>query len=111
MKSFEEIEMIAKSRDDFKELIRAPDGMALLLGRIRIVLSNGGGWDHVSVSLSNRTPRYQEMKMVKRMCFKSDEWAMELHPPPSSYVSVHPYVLHLWRPQNGAIPTPDPGMV
>ena len=63
------------------------------------ILSVGGGWDHIAVSYIARTPTYQEMKLVKRLCFRDDEWAYELHPPPDKYVSIHGNALHLWRPQ------------
>lgn len=111
MKNLDDIERILKARSDLKHFDRAEDGLVFLIGRLRVVLSTGGGWDHVSVSLSDRTPRYQEMKMIKLLCFRPDEWAIELHPPPSRYVSIHPYVLHMWRPHNLDIPIPDERMV
>ena len=79
--------------------------------KLKVVASCGLGWDHVSVSLKNRTPRYQEMKMVKRIFFEDDEWAMELHPPGKSYISVNDNVLHLWRPHVATIPTPPKELV
>jgi len=36
---------------------------------------------------------------------------MQIHPRKSEYVNCHPYVLHLWRPINQVIPTPNPLMV
>jgi hypothetical protein len=91
------------------------DGGAFLVpfeGRnLRVIASNGLGWDHLSVSLSNRTPNWREMECVKRMFFKDDEWAFQLHAPPSAHINIHPYVLHIWRPQHLPIPTPDNGMV
>ena len=71
------------------------------------VASNGDGWDHVSVSLSNRCPNWAEMEHVKRAFFKDDETAMQLHVPPSDHVNHHPHCLHLWRPNDGReIPRP-----
>jgi hypothetical protein len=81
-------------------------GMIFRLGPLRVILSDGASWDHVSVSCANRVPRYEEMKRIKRICFLPDEWAMELHAPPSKHISIHPYVLHLWRPRTVAIPLP-----
>jgi hypothetical protein len=78
---------------------------------LRILASNGDGWDHVSVSLVSRCPRWAEMEQVKRMFFLPDEVAMQLHVPASDHISVHPYCLHLWRPHEGAIPLPPPAMV
>ena len=71
------------------------------IGDLGVVVSLVGGWDHVVVSVIDRTPTYQEMKAIKRLCFRDDEWAYELHPPPSDYISVHDNALHMWRPQDG----------
>jgi len=91
-----------------------PDGWGMMftLGPLLVGLSSGGlGWDHVSVSRKDRVPRYEEMVKIKRICFKPNEWAMELHAPPSKHISCHPYCLHLWRPLNADIPTPPEIMV
>lgn len=79
-----------------------------------VVASFGGGWDHVSVTLSvPRCPKWSEMCMVKDMFFEPEESVMQLHPPKSQYVNNHPWCLHLWRPQNGfgTIPLPDKSFV
>jgi hypothetical protein len=94
-----------------EDLIEGAWGLAAQIGDIRIIIGCGLGWDHVSVSLEYRCPLYDEMKAIKRLCFRDDEWAMELHAPPSKHISRHPYVLHLWRPQDVAIPTPPEIMV
>jgi hypothetical protein len=39
------------------------------------------------------------MAFVKRLFFRDDETAMQLHVPASDHVNQHPYCLHLWRPQ------------
>lgn len=75
------------------------------------IASWGGGWDHVSVSRPDRLPVYAEMKMVKRLFFLDDEWAMEYHPPIDKYISINPNTLHLWRPNNQQFPTPPEWMV
>jgi hypothetical protein len=77
-----------------------------------VIASSGMGWDHVSVSRKNRCPNWEEMEKVKRLFFKDDEAAMQLHVPPAQHINVHPYCLHLWRPNDGReIPLPDPIMV
>jgi hypothetical protein len=68
-------------------------------------------WDHVSVSLPRRCPNWPEMEFVKRLFFRDDEAAMQLHPPLSDYVSCHPYCLHIWRPTEAAIPLPPSSFV
>ena len=73
---------------------------------MRIVASSDGGWDHVSVSRGKRCPNWPEMEHVKRLFFKDDETAMQLHVPVTDHISVHPYCLHLWRPQQTEIPRP-----
>ena len=78
---------------------------------LTVIASSSDGWDHVSVSLPNRCPNWQEMEYVKRMFFRDAETAMQLHVPPSDHISVHPYCLHLWRPHNVEIPRPPKSMV
>lgn len=73
---------------------------------LRILAASGGGWDHVSVSLSDRCPTWPEMEHVKRTFFEADEVAMQLHVAESEHINVHPYVLHIWRPHNQKIPLP-----
>jgi len=78
---------------------------------VRVIASSGEGWDHVSVSRPNRCPNWPEMEQVKRLFFKDDETAMQLHVPPSDHISVHPNCLHLWRPHDCEIPRPPSIMV
>ena len=86
-------------------LIETPDG------NILIQASNGLGWDHVSVSLVDRCPTWQEMEMVKRLFFYPEEVCMQLHVAESEHISVMPYCLHIWRPQKEGIPLPPSMMV
>lgn len=69
------------------------------------------GWDHVSVSTPNRCPTYEEMTFVARLFFKENEYAMQLHVPPSEHVNLHPYCLHWWRPTQKPIPVPPKELV
>ena len=79
----------------------------MITGRFLIcVASSDGGWDHVSVSLPNRCPNWPEMENIKRLFFKDDEVVMQLHVAVADHISVHPFCLHLWRPQHQAIPLP-----
>jgi hypothetical protein len=70
--------------------------------KLNVWASNGGGWDHVSVSLNNRTPTWREMVHVKDLFFADEEVAMQLHPAKAEYVNHHPFCLHIWRPQTEA---------
>lgn len=82
---------------------------------LRVIASRGGGpaelygagenWDHVSVSLYDRCPTWEEMCFIKELFFERDEPAIQLHPV-KDYINNHPYCLHLWRPLEEAIPLP-----
>ena len=80
-------------------------------GALRVLASNGGGWDHVSVSRADRIPTWDEMEQVKRAFFRDNETAFQLHVPPSDHINRHEFCLHLWRPQKGAIPRPPANMI
>lgn len=79
-------------------------------GRLVVIASSGEGWDHVSVSRGHRTPNWPEMEHVKRLFFRDDECAMQLHVPVSDHLNCHPYCLHIWRPHGVEIPRP-PGIM
>lgn len=63
-------------------------------------------FDHVSVSLPDRCPTWDEMCRVKDLFWTDDECVMQLHPPRSEHVNTHPYCLHMWRPTQAPIPRP-----
>lgn len=73
---------------------------------IRIIASDGEGWEHVSVSTATRCPTWAEMCFVKEMFWDEEDAVMQLHPPRSRWVNNHPYCLHLWRPTEVEIPLP-----
>jgi hypothetical protein len=79
------------------------------------ILSSGAwdnlDWEHVSVSLKNRCPNWQEMCFVKDLFWNEDEVVMQLHPAKKDYVNHHEYCLHLWRPTKVEIPLPPRIMV
>lgn len=79
--------------------------------RICIVASTSLGWDHVSVSFGNvspKTPSWDLMCAVKNMFWEPEIAVMQLHPPQSDYVNFHPGCLHLWRPTHPHPPIPLP---
>lgn len=83
------------------------DGWVTIKGTVFIVVySNGGGWDHVSVSHKNRCPTWAEMCIIKDIFFDEEECCVEYHPAKSNYVNIHPNCLHIWKPQNRSIPVP-----
>lgn len=75
---------------------------------LNVIADCGEGWDHVSVSVheDHRCPTWEEMEAVKRAFFAPEECAMQLHVPVEDHVSIHPYVLHIWRPHGISIPVP-----
>jgi len=74
-----------------------------------IIFSNGEGWEHVSVSIADRCPTWDEMEEVKRRFWDDVDTVMQLHVPPAEHRNCHPYCLHLWRPTDCEIPRP-PGI-
>ena len=72
-------------------------------GAMLKVIASGGkyieteGWEHVSVSLPDRCPNWPEMCFIKDLFWEEEETVIQLHPPRSTYISNHPYCLHLWR--------------
>lgn len=76
-----------------------------------VIFSNGGGWDHVSVSFKHRCPTWEEMCEIKSMFFHPEEVCVQYHPSEREYVNNHPYCLHLWRFQQPGMPMPPAWMV
>ena len=58
-------------------------------------------WEHVSVSLINRCPTWEEMCFVKDLFWREDEIVVQSHPKKSEYINKMPYCLHLWKPVVG----------
>ena len=71
-----------------------------------VIASDGAGWEHVSVSLKNRTPNWAEMCFIKDLFWNEEDCVVQFHPPKSEYVDNHPNCLHLWKPIGKQIKTP-----
>jgi hypothetical protein len=100
--------------EDNKKAVGTNNGLfewGTLNGRIRVIASDGGGWEHVSVSFEKRTPSWGEMCSVKDLFWEADDCVVQYHPPKSEYVNYAPYCLHLWRPVGVSIPLPPTWMV
>ncbi len=89
------------------------NGCFLIERSIFIIASDGGGWEHVSVSLKKRkeNPSWDIMNRIKNMFWEEEDTVFQFHPPKSQYVNFHPYCLHLWRPIGKEIPLPNPKMI
>lgn len=71
------------------------------------IASNGGGWEHVSISRRNgKIPTWDEMCAIKDMFFNEEEVVAQYHPRRSEYVNIHEGCLHLWKPLTVELPTP-----
>lgn len=64
---------------------------------IRVIASDGQGWEHVSVSLEFRCPIWEEMCWVKNLFWDETETVIQFHPAKKFYKNIHPFCLHLWR--------------
>lgn len=113
MKTLQEIK-------ECKRLIVAKVGIDGGVGEIHIggwkgsvIWSNGGGWEHVSVSpyAKRITPSWDDMCLIKDIFFKDEECVVQYHPPKSEYVNNMQNCLHLWRPMNQEMPMPPSIMV
>ncbi len=71
--------------------------LSALDGILRIIASDGLGWEHVSVSLQHRVPVWREMCSIKDLFWDEEDLVIQYHPPKSEYINCHPRTLHLWR--------------
>ncbi len=78
---------------------------------LRVIASEGEGWEHVSVSLQNRAPNWSEMCQVKDLFWDAEDTVIQYHPPASVYVNFHKYCLHLWKPIGIGIPLPPTDLI
>jgi len=53
-------------------------------------------WLHVSVSHTSRLPDWKDLREVKDIFIGRERRALQVLPPESEYVNIHPRVLHLW---------------
>ena len=81
------------------------------LKQIRIIASDGEGWEHCSISINERgktfIPTWDEMCKVKNLFWDDEDCVIQFHPPKSEYVNCHPDVLHLWRESGINYKTPN----
>lgn len=76
---------------------------------VRCVASDGGGWQHVSVSLEyqpNTCPSWKMMCKIKDLFWEDDDVVIQFHPAKKDYVNHHPGCLHLWRSLDEKQPCP-----
>jgi len=76
-----------------------------------VIASNGGGWDHLSISLATRCPTWEEMEHIRKMFARAGEVWLQYGLPPAKHINAHPYCLHWWRPQHREVKLPPSYMV
>ena len=75
--------------------------------RVKCIVSDGEGWQHVSVSCDEdrRLPTWGMMCRIKDLFWEPEDWVIQFHPAQSQYVNNYP-CLHLWRPVGVPFPVP-----
>lgn len=76
--------------------------------RFVVVVSTDDDWEHLSVSLKQRTPTWEEMAWIAELFFYPEERLVQYRPPAAEYVNMHPHCLHWWRSVRLTMPAPDP---
>jgi hypothetical protein len=92
--------------DDTYGLTGAFEVVGPMSRKLRLIASDGEGWEHVSISIDNRPPNWAEMCFAKDLFWNDDECVIQYHPPRSQYVNCHPFTLHLWKPIGIELPMP-----
>lgn len=78
---------------------------------LRCVVSDGEGWEHVSVSTRTRCPTWEEMCFIKNLFWNEDECTIQYHPAKEDYVNNHPFCLHIFKPIGIEFPKPPSTLV
>ena len=80
---------------------------------MKAIASDGGGWEHVSITLTTakRCPTWEEMCYIKKLFWDEQDVVMQLHVSKEKHINNHPWCLHLWRPVDTEIPLPPPEFV
>jgi len=79
--------------------------------RVLVYAGASDGWEHVSISLKNRNPNWEEMCFIKDLFWDEEECVLQLHVPKSQWINNHPYCLHLWRNKNATFELPPANTV
>lgn len=76
-----------------------------------VLTSDGGGWEHLSVTLERGLPTWDMLQQLKDLFWEPEDCVIQFHPPKSQHVNNHSRCLHLWRSIDQAMPTPPTWMV
>jgi hypothetical protein len=94
---------VAEAGDDGCKLLASSGLVAVVSGNVE---QDKRRWIHLSVSAPGRTPTWEELVSVKEMLLGKHSLAIQVIPPRSRYITIHPDVLHLFMCADGA-PIPD----
>lgn len=68
----------------------------------------GNHWIHASISRSDTTPSYDDLKLLHAAVF-GDRHAYQVFVPQDQHVNIHTHALHLWGRVDGVNVLPDFG--
>ena len=74
-------------------------------------LQSRGGWEHVSVSIEDLCPSWDDMCFVKSLFWEPEETVLQFHPAKSDYVNIHEFCLHLWKQVGAQVELPPTHLV
>ena len=104
------IQIVQEGRDGFGGIVYDKKTRT----KLNFILSWGAGWEHCSVSITDRykrCPSWEQMCFIKDSFWNDDECCVEYHPAKKDYVNNHEYCLHIWKPIDQEIPTPPSLMI
>lgn len=76
-----------------------------------VITSDGGGWEHLSVTLERGIPTWDMLQQLKDLFWEPEDCVIQIHPPKSQHVNNHSRCLHLWRCIDQPMPMPEAWMV
>ena len=94
----------------WREVERNLDGAKYIgkrpMGVMSVIVSgaverDGNRWLHVSCARPDRLPTWDDLTFVKATWIGPDRYALQVFPPVTRYVNIHPFCLHLWHCLDG----------
>lgn len=73
---------------------------------LHVIASAGGGWDHLSVSVDDRCPTWEEMECVRKHFTLPHEIWLQFGLPERDHINCHPHCLHWWRATHRTVKLP-----
>ena len=67
------------------------------LGRCNVIVSIDNGKWHLSISTTNNSPSYKEIKEARYKFIPNDVYMAQIFPPKEEFVNLHPYCHHLYE--------------